>query len=104
MKRLIIADDLHSAGAKLLEIRQLSKEMLDVYKRLYEDLNDLYNDYPSLYQEIQRVVKLPTNEDAQEITDFYEDFIQELELLKNSENLEKVMQGNSLDIPDEPED
>lgn len=104
MKRLIIADDLHSAGAKLLEIRRLSKEMLDVYKRLYEDLNDLYNDYPNLYQEIQRVVKLPTNEDAQAITDFYEDFIQELELLKNSENLEKVMQGNSLDIPDEPED
>jgi len=101
--RRLVASDLYNANAKLLEIRQSSKDLLDVYKTLYEDLNDLYNDYPNVYQEIQRVVKLPTNEDANNVTDFYEDLLQELEILKNSENLQKVLDGNSLDAPSEEE-
>lgn len=100
LKRLVIADDLHNASAKILEIRQSATDLLEVYKKLFEDLNDLYNEFPNLYQEIQRVVQLPTNNDAQGVTNFYEDLLQELELLKSSENLEKVLQGNSLDAPD----
>lgn len=99
-KRLIIADDMHEASAKILEIRQSATDLLDVYKKLFEDLNDLYNGYPNLYQEIQRVVKLPTNEDANDVTTFYKDLLQELELLKNPENLQKVLDGNSLDAPE----
>ncbi len=101
--RRLVANDLYNVNAKLLEIRQSSKDLLDVYKRLYEDLNDLYNDYPNVYQEIQRVVKLPTNQDANDVTDFYEDLLQELEILKNSENLQKVLDGNSLDAVSEEE-
>jgi DNA-directed RNA polymerase delta subunit len=102
--RRLVADDLHSASAKTLEIRQNAKDLLEVYKKLFENLTVLYNEFPMLYQEIQRVVKLPTNEDAQDVVQFYQDLLQELELLKDSENLELVLRGNSLDFANDEEE
>jgi hypothetical protein len=103
MKRLIASDELHNASAKALEVRKNATDLLDNYKQLFENLTILYNEYPMLYQEIQRVVKLPTNEDAQNVVRFYEDLLQELELLKDSEKLEMVLRGNSLDQGNEEE-
>ena len=108
MKRLALDDeniekkpsqDLLNASAKVLEVRKNAVDLLDIYKTLFKHLNEVYNEYPNLYQELQRVVQLPTNEDAERVVGFYKDLLQELELLKDSENLEKVMEGNSLDIP-----
>jgi len=103
MKRLIASDELHNASAKALEVRKNATDLLDNYKQLFENLTILYNEYPMLYQEIQRVVKLPTNEDAQNVVRFYEDLLQELELLKDSDKLEMVLRGNSLDQGNEEE-
>ena len=103
MKRLIASDELHNASAKALEVRKNATDLLNNYKQLFENLTVLYNEYPMLYQEIQRVVKLPTNEDAQNVVCFYEDLLQELELLKDSEKLEMVLRGNSLDQGNEEE-
>jgi len=91
--------ELLNASAKILEVRKNAIDLMDVYKTLFEHLNELYNQYPNLYQEIQRVVELPTNDDAQNVVNFYQDLLQELEILKNSDNLQLVMHGNSLDIP-----
>lgn len=103
MKRLIASDELHNASVKALEVRKNATDLLDNYKQLFENLTILYNEYPMLYQEIQRVVKLPTNEDAQNVVRFYEDLLQELELLKDSDKLEMVLRGNSLDQGNEEE-
>ena len=103
MKRLIASDELHNASAKALEVRKNATDLLNNYKQLFENLTILYNEYPMLYQEIQRVVKLPTNEDAQNVVRFYEDLLQELELLKDSDKLEMVLRGNSLDQGNEEE-
>lgn len=103
MKRLIASDELHNASAKALEVRKNATDLLNNYKQLFENLTILYNEYPMLYQEIQRVVKLPTNEDAQNVVRFYEDLLQELELLKDSNKLEMVLRGNSLDQGNEEE-
>lgn len=112
MKRLIAEDEeqvreiteedkqqLLNASAKVLEIRKNATDLLDMYKTLFKNLNEMYNEYPNLYQEIQRVVELPTNDDASNMVAFYQDLLQELELLKNSDNLQLVMHGNSLDVP-----
>ena len=108
MKRLALDDenieekpsqDLLNASVKVLEVRKNAVDLLDIYKTLFQHLNEVYNEYPNLYQELQRVVQLPTNEDAEHVVRFYKDLLQELELLKDSENLKKVMEGNSLDIP-----
>jgi hypothetical protein len=97
LKRLKASDELHDASAKALEVRKNATDLLEDYKQLFENLTIIYNEWPMLYQEIQRVVKLPTNEDAQNVVSFYQDLLQELELLKDSEKLEMVLRGNSLD-------
>lgn len=96
-KRLVKADDLHDVKAKILEIINNSDALLKVYLDLYQDLNDLYNDYPNVYGEIQRVVKLPTNDDADEVTNFNRDLKQELQYLNDEDFLQSVMRDNSLD-------
>lgn len=91
------ADELHQAKAKLLEITNASEQLLKIYLELYKDLNDLYADFPNIYKTISRVVTLPTNEDAQNITSFNKELKQELKYLNDDNYLQQIIEGNSLE-------
>ena len=96
MKRLI-ADNTNNAKAKILEIIQSSDELVEIYMKLYQDLTDLYNEFPNIYEELQRVVKLPTNEDAQNISDFNKDIKRELQYLNDQNFMQYVMDDNEIE-------
>lgn len=103
-KRLIkYADDTHEAKMKLLEITKFSDNLLSAYVELYNSLNDLYSSYPQLYEEIQKTVQLPTNEDAQQVTAFNEDLKKELQYLDNDNFLHSVLSDEDITIEDSNE-
>ena len=101
MKRLkrasevVTEEDLTLAKSKLIEIKNSSDELMEVYLRLYEDLNDLYDNFPNLYEKIHQVVVLPTNEDAQEITEFNQSLNQELTYFQDDHFLEATISGET---------
>lgn len=87
-------EEFKSARAKLLEIKQSADNLVEVYTRLYEDFNDLYDHHPKLYQKLQQVVLLPTNEDATNIAEFSKSLDQELSYFKDDEYLKSVLSDN----------
>ena len=94
MKRLKKAnDDLTLAKSKLLEIKNASDNLMNIYMTLYEDLNDLYDTFPNLYEKIHQVVALPTNEDAQAITEFNQSLNQELTYFQDDHFLASTISG-----------
>ena len=68
--------------------------MLEIYTRLYEDLNKLYDHHPKLYEKLQQTVTLPSNEDANTISQFCSSLDQELSYLKDDDYLKSVMNDN----------
>jgi hypothetical protein len=57
----------------LVRIDEASHDLKDHYYVLFDNLNALFESYPQLYKEIQMTVKLPTNDDAKNIVQFYDD-------------------------------
>lgn len=84
-------EEMKSARAKLLEIKQSADNLVEIYIRLYEDFNNLYDQHPKLYEKLQQVVLLPTNEDAQNISEFSRSLNQELSYFKDDEYLKSVL-------------
>ena len=96
VKRLKKAnEDLTLAKSKLLEIKNASDNLMNIYMTLYEDLNDLYDTFPNLYEKIHQVVALPTNEDAQAITEFNQSLNQELTYFQDDHFLESTISGET---------
>ena len=96
VKRLKKAnDDLTLAKSKLLEIKNASDNLMNIYMTLYEDLNDLYDTFPNLYEKIHQVVALPTNEDAQAITEFNQSLNQELTYFQDDHFLASTISGET---------
>jgi hypothetical protein len=92
---VVTEEDLTLAKSKLIEIKNSSDELMEVYLRLYEDLNDLYDTFPNLYEKLHQVVVLPTNEDAQEITDFNQSLNQELIYFQDDNFLASTISGET---------
>ena len=67
----------------LSKIRESSVALKDIYYSLFDNLNALYDSYPSVYKTLQTVVKLPTNEDAMNTVSFNNDLNQALERFKD---------------------
>ena len=91
-----MADDLHDVRAQLLLINDAAEQLLTVYMDLYTALNRLYADFPKVYAEVQRTVRLPTNEDADGVTAFNRDLHAALQLLADEKFLTSVMSGGDL--------
>jgi hypothetical protein len=92
---VVTEEDLTLAKSKLIEIKNSSDELMEVYLRLYEDLNDLYDNFPNLYEKIHQVVALPTNEDAQAITEFNQSLNQELTYFQDDHFLASTISGET---------
>ena len=90
------ADALHDARAQLLSIHDASDKLLEVYMDLYTALNQLYADYPSVYAELQRTVRLPTNDDADDVTALNHDLHNVLVMLADDAFLKTVLNGDDL--------
>ena len=99
MKRLVATEDVANAKAKILEIIKDSDELLQLMKEFYKNLSDLYNNYPNVYEELQRIVKLPTNQEAQDIANFNKNIKEALQYLNDEHFMQSVMDENSLDAP-----
>ena len=87
-------EEFKTARAKLLEIKESADNLVETYMRLYEDFNNLYNQHPKLYQKLQQVVLLPTNEDAQNISEFSKSLNQELSYFKDDNYLKSILSDN----------
>jgi len=58
----------------LNKIEQSINRLNDSYYLFIEDLNDLFKSFPEEYEEINKVVKLPTKEDVEDIVDLKNNF------------------------------
>jgi archaellum component FlaC len=61
------------ASKVLNRIDEAAEELKDIYYVMFDNLNALYESYPSLYKKIDMTVNLPENEDAMEITSLVSD-------------------------------
>ena len=64
-----------AAQVILDRIDEASDNLKDVYYALFDNLNALYKSYPTIYKQIEMIVKLPTNEDAELVTKFNNDLL-----------------------------
>jgi hypothetical protein len=65
--------DVEGAKVAVRAINNSVDEIYDLYKKLFLQLNSLYEEYPSLYDEIKKIVRFPTEDDAQDIVNMKED-------------------------------
>lgn len=94
MRMTVDEEEFKTARAELVEIKQSADTLLEVYTRLYEDLNKLYDNHPKLYEKLQQTVELPSNEDAMGISQFCASLDQEMAYLKDDEYLKAVLSDN----------
>ena len=79
----------------LLRVKEASNNLKDIYYALFDNLTALYQTYPSVYQQLQKIVKLPSNQDAINITTFNNDLTQALERFKDINYLKSFIQNSS---------
>ena len=81
---------------QLLErVEQSSNDLKDIYYSLFDNLTALYSSYPSIYQQLEMIVKLPTNEDAMNIVSFNNDLSQALAHFKDPNYLASYISNES---------
>lgn len=72
----------------LNRIDEASDGLKDIYYVLFDNLNALFEAYPNLYKQMQMVIKLPSNEDAEGVVKFHDDLHQVLEHFKDDQYLQ----------------
>ena len=75
--------DLDDVKKLLARVDKASDDLRDVYYILFENLKELYVNYPDLYKQIDMTVKLPTNDDAKNNVDFNNNLHEILEHFKD---------------------
>ena len=95
MKRLIAnnKEDINIVKELLNRIDVASEDLKNSYYVLFDNLNSLYEEYPDLYKQIEMVVKLPSNEDAKNISILNEDLQRILNNLKDENYLNSYIQN-----------
>lgn len=88
MKRLKRKANIVNDATKLLQrISEASDNLRDVYYVLFDNLNALFESYPDVYKTIERTVKLPSNNDANNIVEFNKNLKEILRLFNDPEYL-----------------
>lgn len=104
LSRETTADATHDAKAFVLKVNQCSDELLTVYMNLYKTLNELYAEFPQMYEEIQRTVALPTNEDAERVTRFNSDLKEVMEFFNDEQFLSTVVNDGDVETSEAGEE
>jgi hypothetical protein len=92
MKRLVRkADEISDVQKLLKRIDNATHNLKDIYYVLFDNLNALFDAYPNLYKEMQMLVKLPTNDDAKDVMQFYKDLHDVLDHLSDKQYLESYI-------------
>lgn len=76
-------------------IQESSNNLKDIYYALFDNLNALFSAYPSIYQQLQMTVKLPSNRDAMNTVTFNNDLTVALNKFKNPEYLASYLKNSS---------
>ena len=76
-------------------IKESSNNLKDIYYALFDNLNALFASYPSIYQQLQMTVKLPTNKDAMNTVIFNNDLLRALNKFQNEAYLASYLQNSS---------
>ena len=79
----------------LSRISQSMADLNDIYYSLFDNLTALYNSFPTVYQQVEQSVKLPTNDDAAEVVNLKNDFNMLIEHLKDPQYLSSFMGNQS---------
>lgn len=94
-------EDVKSEAKQLLSrIEQSSNDLKDIYYTLFNNLSALYTSYPSIYQQLEMIVKLPKNEDAMEIVAFNNDLSNAISHFKDDTYLSSYVSNSSETIDD----
>lgn len=76
-------------------IKESSNNLKDIYYALFDNLNALFAAYPSIYQQLQMTVKLPTNNDAMNTVTFNNDLTIALNKFKDPIYLASYLKNSS---------
>lgn len=96
MKRLIANNKTDVVKKLLNRIDLASDDLKNSYYSLFDNLNSLYEEYPDLYKQIEMVVKLPTNDDAKNISLLNSDLKRILNNLQDESYLNSYINQNGL--------
>lgn len=77
------------------KVKNSANSLKDIYYALFDQLNGLYQSYPSIYKQLQMTVKLPTNQDAMEIVSFSNSLNQSLDKFKDPIYLKSYISNSS---------
>ena len=96
LRRLAQENTNEKEAIQLLDrIKDSSSALKDTYYVLFDNLNALYQTFPTIYQEIQQVVKLPNNKDAEQIVAFNNDLTRTLAKFEDKTYLSSFMKNSS---------
>lgn len=74
----------------LNKIEQSINKLNDSYYLFMEDLNELFKSFPEEYEEINKIVKLPTKENIEDIVDLKNNFDSIRDRFSNDLYLEQI--------------
>lgn len=77
------------------KVKNSANSLKDIYYALFDQLNGLYQSYPSIYKQLQMTVKLPTNQDAMNIVSFSNSLNQSLDKFKDPIYLKSYISNSS---------
>lgn len=83
--------NLEAADMSLDAIEQAIDQLYDSYLQLFKGLNSIYEEYPKLYDAMKKVVKFPTDRDAQTVAEMKVDFEDVKEHYKDEEYLSNIL-------------
>ena len=76
-------------------VKNSANSLKDIYYALFDQLNGLYQSFPSIYKQLQMTVKLPTNQDAMNIVSFSNSLNQSLDKFKDPIYLKSYISNSS---------
>lgn len=91
----ISKDTVTEINQLLNRIKELSNNLKDIYYVLFDNLNSLYQTYPSIYKQLQMTVKLPQNQDAMNIVQLNTSLAQALNKFKDPIYLQSYISNSS---------
>jgi len=82
-------------------IESSSANLKDIYYSLFDNLNALYSEFPSIYQQMEMSVKLPTNQDAMNIVTLSNDLKESITRFKDPQYLASYLNNHADTIESE---
>ena len=92
------SDDKQALDDILDKIETAADNLKDIYYVLFDNLNAIYDSYPEIYEQLQMIIKLPTNDDAEEIVAFNNDIKSALSHFRNKSYVNSYLENKTSEV------